>query len=776
MSTVLPFSGEKGVFFESGRAKFIEEARTLARFKSDPGVVCVHDFFYENGTAYIVMDYADGKTLKQLAAENGGKLPTGETLAYLYPVMDSLQRIHEAGLLHRDIAPDNIIIRSYDRRAVLLDFGAARQISAMGEHSNTINVKRGFAPEEQYRTHGQQGPWTDIYALCATIYVLTTGATPPNAVDRLSGDVAEPTLPNALGAAFTAAQQAALMKGLSVRGRDRQQSMAELKQSLAPDQRAQEKRVKDAERQAVAERSAQEKRAKQAAKQAERQAAAEQRAKAQRDRKARNAAAPETRRALSPLVKKLLVAVAACAVLAVGVLAVMKLLPRDAGKIAAVAESTPVPTMEQTTTPAAAAQDDTAEDAAAAGLLYAVEDGAVTITGYTGLAEEVEIPAPIDGLPVTRIGEGAFFQRFYVKNVTIPASVSSIADRAFSGCTALTGITIPDGVTEIGSDAFLGCSMMREIVIPDSVTSIGDGAFWECELLTEVTIPDSVKAIGDNAFELCEKMKKVSIPQGVTRIGAYAFYSCNSLKDVLIPGSVTSIGAGAFYGCKALERVTIRDGAKDIDNSAFRDCSKLTEIAIPASVTSIGAKTFEGCANITIACPAASYAEWYAADRGIPFQGGALSAAEALPADDSSDTWVKRMMFEDKYAVEVAYAGGRTLTVTLTDPDLKETYPINQPTTAQNMLEYVWRVALSDGSARLKLGTSHYKFEEKPKTVGLDGMMQNSLWLYAEDRWKHIADASMETADKQIQWTVDIPTDVAFDFSSVEITGVDIKA
>ena len=133
-------------------------------------------------------------------------------------------------------------------------------------------------------------------------------------------------------------------------------------------------------------------------------------------------------------------------------------------------------------------------------------------------------------------------------------------------------------------------------------------------------------------------------------------------------------------------------------------------------------------------------------------------------------------MFEDKYAVEVAYAGGRTLTITLTDPDLKETYSINQPDTPDGALEYGWRVTLSDGSARLKLGTSHYKFEEKPKTVGLDGMMQNSLWLYAEDRWKHIADASMETADKQIQWTVDIPTDVAFDFSSVEITGVDIKA
>ena len=231
-SSVIPLKGEKGTYFLRGRDKFVEEARTLAKFSGDPGIVSVHDFFNENGTAYIVMDFVEGKTLKQIAEERNGKLTFKETLRYLLPVMDSLGNVHQAGLLHRDISPDNIIVTP-EGRAVLLDFGAARRISAMGEHSNTINVKHGYAPEEQYRTRGEQGPWTDVYALCATIYRLTTGRTPTPAPDRVMSDSPLPP-PNALGADLTLAQQAAIMKGLAIRGQNRQQSMRELKDQLTP--------------------------------------------------------------------------------------------------------------------------------------------------------------------------------------------------------------------------------------------------------------------------------------------------------------------------------------------------------------------------------------------------------------------------------------------------------------------------------------------------------------------------------------------------------------
>lgn len=224
--SVLTYAGPKEAFFQKGKERFVGEARALAKFSGDSGVVGVRAFFYENGTAYIVMDYVEGETLKAYAARVGGKMPSAQVLSLFQPLICSLARVHESGLLHRDISPDNIMLKP-DGSLALLDFGAARQISIAGEHSNTINVKHGFAPEEQYRTRGEQGPWTDIYALCATIYRLTTGVTPVEALDRMAND--EPlALPSAFGADFSHTQELALMHGLALRAIERTQSMLEL--------------------------------------------------------------------------------------------------------------------------------------------------------------------------------------------------------------------------------------------------------------------------------------------------------------------------------------------------------------------------------------------------------------------------------------------------------------------------------------------------------------------------------------------------------------------
>ncbi len=228
--TVLTYAGAKDVFFQKGKEKFVGEARALAKFSGDSGVVGVRAFFYENGTAYIVMDFVEGETLKSYAARMGGKLPSARVLALFQPLIRSLTHVHENGLLHRDISPDNIMLRP-DGTLALLDFGAARQMSVAGEHSNTINVKHGFAPEEQYRTRGEQGPWTDVYALCATIYRLTTGVTPTEALDRMAND--EPLAPpNKLGADFTVDQQQALLHGLAVRAERRTRDLHILMQEL----------------------------------------------------------------------------------------------------------------------------------------------------------------------------------------------------------------------------------------------------------------------------------------------------------------------------------------------------------------------------------------------------------------------------------------------------------------------------------------------------------------------------------------------------------------
>ncbi len=225
-STVLSFDGEKTTFFRKGRERFVDEAKTLALFSGDSGVVNVRTFFFENGTAYIVMDFVDGETLKTLAAKSGGKLPAERVFELFEPLLRSIARVHEAGLLHRDISPDNIILQP-NGALILLDFGAARQMSISGEHSNTISVKHGYAPEEQYRTRGEQGPWTDVYALCATIYKLITGVTPPQALDRaMNGDILK--TPTELGVPLGGRRERALVKGLAVRASERVQSIGEL--------------------------------------------------------------------------------------------------------------------------------------------------------------------------------------------------------------------------------------------------------------------------------------------------------------------------------------------------------------------------------------------------------------------------------------------------------------------------------------------------------------------------------------------------------------------
>lgn len=217
-------SENQAKFFEYGKARFLDEARNLALFSNESGIVNVSDYFEENNTAYIIMEYLDGTTLKERVSRKG-KLSVEETLRLLYPIMLSLSKMHKQGIIHRDISPDNIMI-SDDGKAKLLDFGAARFVSAAASSSLSIVLKPGFAPEEQYRSKGVQGPWTDIYALCATIYTCITGIIPDDAPQRQHLD--ELKAPSALGVEINGNIEWALMKGLSVSYVDRFQSVEEL--------------------------------------------------------------------------------------------------------------------------------------------------------------------------------------------------------------------------------------------------------------------------------------------------------------------------------------------------------------------------------------------------------------------------------------------------------------------------------------------------------------------------------------------------------------------
>ena len=209
-------------FFEKGRERFLAEAKILAKFNSEVGIVSVHDFFEENNTAYIVMEYLEGQTLKSYLAKKG-RLSYDDTISLLMPAMRSLDKIHEKGLIHRDISPDNIMLTG--DKVKLLDFGAARYADG-GNKSLSVMLKHGYAPEEQYRRKGEQGPWTDVYALSATIYKCITGATPDDASERAYKD--ELKAPSEYGIKIDPVCEAALMKGMSVYSNNRYKTVKEL--------------------------------------------------------------------------------------------------------------------------------------------------------------------------------------------------------------------------------------------------------------------------------------------------------------------------------------------------------------------------------------------------------------------------------------------------------------------------------------------------------------------------------------------------------------------
>lgn len=215
--------------FHQGLERFVREASTLAQFFNLPGIVSVKDFFYENRTAYIVMEYIEGITLKEYLKLKGGVLSAEETLALMKPVIESLAVIHGHKLLHRDISPDNLMI-TQDHQVKLIDFGSARYFDSQSDKSMTVVLKHGYAPIEQYSSNGHQGTWTDIYSLCATMYRMLTGQIPDEAINRIRSDMLAPIRSVVRKLPGNVAQ--AIDRGLSVMAENRQQTLEELYREL----------------------------------------------------------------------------------------------------------------------------------------------------------------------------------------------------------------------------------------------------------------------------------------------------------------------------------------------------------------------------------------------------------------------------------------------------------------------------------------------------------------------------------------------------------------
>ena len=267
---------------------------------------------------------------------------------------------------------------------------------------------------------------------------------------------------------------------------------------------------------------------------------------------------------------------------------------------------------------------------------YIINDATIIITGYTGSNTVIFVPTTVNNLPVTSIGESAFFSESGagLTRVIIPNSVTNIGSMAFRGCTSLVNVTMADGLIDIGDTAFFGCTNLNNVTIPNSVTRIGNDAFDSCTRLTKLTIGTNVTSIEAFAFNGCVGLTKVTIPPAVTNLSLAAFTFCFNLTNIsvdplnrayssadgvvfdkdqktlflwpegktgnyAVPDTVATIGNGAFSSCTGLSQVIIPDTVNNIGVGAFSGCTNLASVIMGSGVTNIGGSAFSACYSLT---------------------------------------------------------------------------------------------------------------------------------------------------------------------------------
>ena len=238
-----------------------------------------------------------------------------------------------------------------------------------------------------------------------------------------------------------------------------------------------------------------------------------------------------------------------------------------------------------------------------------LKDKTIEITAYNGNAQDVVVPAVIDGKKVSSIGELAFIRKNTIKNLTISEGITKIDCDAFMGCESMKNVVLPKSIKEIVYGAFQGCVSLETINLPVGITKIDEAVFWFCESLKEINIPDSVTEIGDSAFYNCVSLSKVTFPKSLKILGYAAFFDCTSLEKIRITNNLKELGMYAFKNTgywnnkenwengilylgkyilgaeKTLSgAVKIKEGTRIIDTSAFSECKKLTSLHIPKSV------------------------------------------------------------------------------------------------------------------------------------------------------------------------------------------------
>ena len=606
--------------FKTGAEKFYDEARLVAKFNGNPNIVSVHDFFYENDTVYFIMDMLKGITLKEHIKKNG-RLTYEQAVYVMEEVAGALIVTHSASVLHRDISPDNIMICD-DGTVKLLDFGAARQVVSEGSQSLSVILKQGFAPIEQYQKKGKQGPWTDIYALGATIYHSITGDVLEDPMTRLDDDEEyESNKYNIPDELWQIIHKATMLKQ-----QDRYQDAISLHNDINKLSIKPEPLVKKHQYASSSDNEIQKEEA-DIPKETEKTEYTEEYTIPLTDvivttpLKEKAADIPATMplkeevadiSATMPL-KEEVADIPATMPLKEEVADIPVTMPlkeevdhrasgrREAEKrleeenrrkeleeqqrkkskkkkikivLLIVAGVLLVAGIAAVIINSTSSSDDETTEEATEATTEATTEETIEEASESTANEKVDEGMPfdyeIDDIKATYVKCKATDDRGMI---VIPeqikgVNVTAIANEACANMDA-KGIEIPEGIKIIGDKAFYGTAI-NGIELPNSVSMVGEEAFAECENLTYAKLPDSLSSISDRMFYDDYRLEKIQIPESTMYIGKYAFFGCDSLEEIVLPKSVKKIDAYAFSSCKKLKKVIAMNPDIEVDENAFQ--------------------------------------------------------------------------------------------------------------------------------------------------------------------------------------------------------------
>ena len=613
--TVSCYDSKATEHYNKGIVKMLDEAKRLSKFAKNKNIVDIHDFFKENNTAYIVMEYLEGKDFKKYLEEKEGRISPKEAVNIILPVINALKDMHSVNTIHRDISPDNIFICD-NGEVKLLDFGSARLAVSDDVKTMSVIVKEGYAPPEQYASRAKQGTYTDVYAVCATLYKAITGERPVNGLER-------EMLPlkkfSQFGIKGYDKLEKTIVKGLEPAIKDRIQTAEELEYLLTtamnPGIVKTEKPPKN------------------------------------KNNKYKN--------------KKLITAL--CAVLAVAVIAagafgIVKLLDRPSS----------APTGEDLPSPVG---DDSGMCGETVEWNYDEETGELIISGSGDMYDYDESnQSPWFGNSfnrvvieegITSIGTSAF-SNTQIGEVVIPESVTDIGfkteelpqegEDGISIAASVTGIpespfefanvgeftVVPENEYYSSEDGVLfgnngtlhlicypAGSELTEYEIPSDVTWVYPGAFYGARNLVEVYIPEMCSICpyafsGTNltAFDVSEDNPGYSSEDGVLfnadKTALICYPNAKEGESYKIPDTVKTIRACAFDECDMLKSINIPEGVAEIEDGAFRNCENLGFVVIPTTVESIGEDVIN--ADTYICSASEGYVKDYADENGITFK------------------------------------------------------------------------------------------------------------------------------------------------------------